>query len=380
MTLKLNRSLEMFLWIGLVLAFQGCAAEPAQVSTTNQNGPNSEGTAIASYMDQLKESDFAGAILVAQKGEVIYQAGIGLADVDDQVAITPQTVFDIGSLSKQFTAAAILHLEQQGKLSVDDTLDMYFAEIPADKAEITLHQLLTHSAGLPPYVYAGDFVETSRDEAQKLALEAELEFEPSSEYLYSDTGYGLLATIIEIVSGQSFPDYLHQNLFDPAGMVQTGFYNDAKWLELTVANGYNNGQDFGSAATRPGPYWGLIGFGGVLSTTGDLYLWSQALAENKILSAASREKLFTPYVQEYDDGPSFYGYGWVIEPLPTEAEQTLIWHDGATDSQNAIMLIAPDFDQTVIIVLSNKIDESLFSENFYGIDAGFEILGLLLDA
>ncbi len=131
-----------------------------------QSPANQLESQIQSYLDRLEEAGFSGAVLIAQNGEVIFKNGYGLADRKKYIPITSETVFDTGSLSKQFTAAAIVHLEEQGKLQVTDTLANFFDNVPSDKADITLHQLLTHSSGLPPYVYQGDFVKTSRKEAR----------------------------------------------------------------------------------------------------------------------------------------------------------------------------------------------------------------------
>lgn len=168
--------------------------------------------------------------------------------------------------------------------------------IPQDKANITLHQLLTHSSGLIEYAYEDDFAKTSREETISLALNSKLKHPPGTKYLYSDTGYGLLAVIVEIASGQSFQSYLTEYLFKPAKMNRTGFYNDSKWDFPTVAYGYNNERDYGSAAKRPGPYWGILGFGGVLTTVEDLCYWHHALENNLVLSSKSTEKLFTRHI------------------------------------------------------------------------------------
>ena len=344
-----------------------------QITKNERLNPNQLESQIQSYLDRLEQAGFSGAVLIAQNGEVIFKKGYGLADRKKYIPITSTTVFDIGSLSKQFTAAAVLHLEEQGKLQVTDTLANFFDNIPSDKADITLHQLLTHSSGLPPYVYPGDFVEISRKEAIKLVFDAKLKFPPGKQYLYSDTGYGLLAAIVESISGQSFQAYLQEQIFNSVGMINTGFYNDPRWQEVTVAHGYNNKKDFGSAATRSGPSWGLLGFGGVLTTVEDLYLWSTALENNHYLAPKFTTKLFTPYIKENNEDESYYGYGWVIEKSPEYG--TRISHDGATDSQNAIFLKYDDPNKTLVIVLSNRIDGKLFRrEIFYGTDTGI-ILG-----
>lgn len=340
------------------------STEKKNVSKNNPLTQEQLRNKINTYLSKLGKAGFSGVVLVAQNGKVLFEKGYGLADRKNKILITSETVFDSGSLSKQFTAAAILYLEQQGRLRVEDTLPKFFDNVPSDKTNITLHQLLTHSSGLPQYVYKGDFARTSRQQAQKMAFKAHLKTLPGTEYLYSDTGYGLLAAIVEITSGKFFQTYLKENLFKPAGMIHTGFYNDFQWSKMTVAHGYNNRKDLGSAAARPGPYWGLLGFGGVLTTVGDLYLWNTALESNLILSKESTKKLFTPYIKEGKNGKSYYGYGWTIEEIP--GYDKMISHSGATDSHNAKFVKYGDPDDTVIVVLSNRITQSLFGkETFY---------------
>ncbi len=349
--------------------------ETEEVIKNNQLTSSELSNKIETYLNRLEESGFSGAVLVAQNGQIIFENGYGLADRKNKIPITSQTVFDSGSLSKQFIATAILHLEEQGRLQLEDTLAKFFDDVPSDKANITLHQLLTNSSGQPEYADEGDFAKTSRKQAIKLAFDAKLEFQPGTDYLYSNAGYGLLAAIVEITSGKSFQTYLKQHLFEPAGMLHTGFYNDPQWGNLPVARGYNNDKDLGSAATRPGPYWGVLGSGGVLTTVGDLYLWNVALENNLILSPESTKKLFTPHIKEDKDGKSYYGYGWAIENIPGHGK--MISHDGAGDSHNGIFIKYGDANNTLVVVLSNRIDEKgLFrkTETFYGIDTG-RVLG-----
>lgn len=329
------------------------------------------------YFSFLEEHGFTGSVLIAQDGEIIYSGAYGYADIAQEIPNTVQTVFDIASLSKQFTAVAILRLVDEGQLSVDDTLGELFDNVSDDKADITIHQLLTHSSGLPSYVYDGDFTEIGRDEAIKRALEANLEHAPGTQYLYSDTGYGLLAIIIENTTGQSFQSYLHEHLFGPAGMEHTGFYNEPHWANEPVAHAYFNDETYGSAAERPGPYWGILGFGGVLTTVEDLYLWHQALSENLIISPESTELMFTPYIEEDSDGESYYGYGWGIIDIEDAGIGHVIWHSGAADAHNSIMANLVDHNMQ-IIMLSNRIDstqvaDDLFLETIYASDTALAL-------
>ncbi|MEM7333271.1 MAG: serine hydrolase domain-containing protein [Chloroflexota bacterium] len=332
---------------------------------------------IEAYVAQLEGKGFTGAILIARDGQILYEQGHNFADEAAQIQNSAETIFDSGSLSKQFTAVAILQLIEAEKLQLDNTLREIFENVPTDKSTITLHQLMTHSSGLPQYVYQGDFVETSRTEAEQLAFNAELELQPGEEYLYSDTGFGLLAAIVEKVSGTPFTQYMAENIFEPAGMIRTGYYNDPQWDSEVVATGYNGNDSMGSAATRPGPYWGLLGFGGVLTTVGDLFAYQKALNDGTLIQESSLDMMFTPHVKEYANGDTYYGYGWVVEELSDT--ESLIWHDGSTDSQNAIMLMVREKEQSenrlVVIVLANKIGRNLIGQEiFYGTDTGFSLL------
>lgn len=325
---------------------------------------------IQNYMQVLEENGFVGSMRVEQKGKTLLSEGYGFSNISTGERNSAQTVFDSGSLSKQFTAAAIMHLQEQNLVDVFDTIGTYFESVPSDKQGITLHHLLTHSSGLPNYVYDGDFVLISKQEAVSRALMAELEFPVGEAYLYSDTGYGLLAAIVEKASGMSFTDYLEMHIFAPAGMDTTGFYNDAKWQDHAISTGYANEDDFGPVSSRPGPGWGLLGFGSVLTTTDDLYAWYRAIRKATILSRKSIEQMLTPYVPEDESLDSYYGYGWVIADDPEFGR--VIWHDGATDSQNAIFIMALDH-QLFIAAMSNRLDfnPTIGEEVFYAIDAAF---------
>lgn len=155
-------------------------------------------------------------------------------------------------------------------------------------------------------------------------------------------------------------------------MNHTGFYNDRQWTQMTVAHGYSNKKDMGSAVTRPGPCWGILGFGGVLTTVGDLYLWNSVLESNQIFSDESIDKLFTPYIKEEENGDSYYGYGWVIQEIPKQGK--IIWHDGASDSQNAMFIKYSTPHNILVVVLANRIDGGIFKrETFYGTETGLTL-------
>jgi len=231
------------------------------------------------YILTAVEAGFSGAVLVAKGGEVILHDGYGLADREKNIPVKKNTVFDIGSITKRFTRAAILKLEEQGKLKRSDPLTTFFDDVPVDKAGITIEQILEHAAGFHEYHDTkGDFEEMDREQALKTILNQKLRFEPGDREAYSNSGYGLLAVIIELVSEQSYTSFLNEYLFKPAGMSRTGFYRDPLWEEDEVAVGYE-GRPIGK---KNSPYywphmtWALVGGGGMVSSVGDLYKWIQA--------------------------------------------------------------------------------------------------------
>ncbi len=282
---------------------------------------------IDDYLNRSVPFGFSGAILVAQNGKPILVNGYGSANRERRIPVTPDTVFYIGSITKQFTAAAILKLEMQGKLSVTDTLDKIFKDVPADKKGITVHQLLTQSSGLgnTEDKYGNP---VPKDVQLRRIMEVKLDFEPGKKYSYSNAGYSLLGIIVENVSGQLYEKYLYENLFKPAGMYKTG-YRIPEWEKDKVAHGYAEGLDKGSPLDRPwyedGPSWALRGAGGMLSTLEDLYLWHLALKKDEVLSADAKRKIFSPHIKM--DSDSFYGYGWSLQKTPRGTN--LIKHNGS---------------------------------------------------
>lgn len=287
------------------------------------------GAKLDGHMRQLTEKGFSGVLLVAKDGQIVLDKGYGLANKENKMPYTAETVFTVGSITKQFTGAAILKLEMQGKLLTSDKITKYFKDVPPDKADITLHQLLTHSAGFI-HAVGDDYEKLTRDALIKRALASKLKYVPGAKHEYSNVGYSLLGAIIEIVTGESYERFLRDNLFKPAGMTKTG-YVIPKWKGDRLAVGYReDGSRWGTpldhAWDKDGPYWNLRANGGILSTTQDLYKWHLALEGEKILSKEAKQKYFAPHIAEQPEAVSFYGYGWVNEKTPRGT--TLIWHDG----------------------------------------------------
>jgi CubicO group peptidase (beta-lactamase class C family) len=338
----------------IVLIILGWAGGPG--ITHAQGGEPVLRDQIDFYLNSLVESGFSGAVLVARDGEILLRKGYGLAYDAQQRQVTPDTVFLFGSITKQFTAAAILHLEMQGLLNTQDRISEYLDAVPADKAGITIHQLLSHSSGLRKHVFGNDFLEITREAAVSRILAPELLFEPAAGVSYSDDAYKLLAAIVEITSGQSWQSYLKDHLFQPAAMEDTGFFNNARWKDRSVANGYYNGRDQGSPAKWPGPYWALIGAGGVMTTVGDMYRWYIALQDHTVLPPQQVEKLWRPYASLTTR--SSFAYGWIV--VETQDRGTFVETTGAGSSHNAYFHSSLE-DDLVVIVASNRINEPILS-------------------
>lgn len=307
---------------------------------------------IDDYLNRSVPFGFSGAILVAQNDRIVLLNGYGMANRARRIPISPDTVFYIGSLTKQFTSSAILKLEMQGKLRVTDTLDKHFKDIPPDKAKITIHQLLTHSSGLGSIdgIYGSP---VQKEEWTRRIFESKLRSEPGKEYYYSNPGYNLLAIIVENVSGKPYERYMFENLFKPAGMLSTG-YRIPNWTKEKMAHGYTADEDKGSPLDRPwledGPSWALRGAGALLSTPGDLYRWHLALKKDEILSADAKRQMFSPRVKE--EGDAFYGYGWLIGK--SKRGTNVIEHNGSDNIFYADFRRFVD-ENTVIIALTNDI-------------------------
>lgn len=260
---------------------------------------------MAGQIDQLcRDRNFNGSILVVHDGRIILHKGYGLANLEDKTANGPDTVFRLASVSKQFTAAAILLLEERGALSVDDPLSRYIPDYPnGDK--ITIHNLLTHTSGIPELL---QFVDQSDDypytPAELIAIfkDKPLSFNPGEKFTYSNSNYILLGYIIEQVSQMTYEAFMKENIFKPLGMDHTGYGSNEPSPGRAI--GYENMQE-----GRKSPYVNMAipyAAGGLESTTRDLYTWLEALNGTTLLTRESLDKMFTPYL-------SNYGYGWMFD-------------------------------------------------------------------
>jgi len=307
---------------------------------------------IDAYLTRVeKERGLDAAVLVALSDEVILRRGYGLADEATRAPFSAETAVGVASISKQFTAAAIMRLVDQGKLSVTDTLGEYFPDVPADKAGITLHQLLTHTSGLKSDHMESDLDPLTKQNALERIFSAPLQSKPGAAFSYSNSGYTLLAAVVEEVSGQEHDTFLQNQFFIPLGMKSTGNWADPRFDSLPAATGYMNGESSGPLNQLAGPFWTVVGNGGIVSTVDDMLTWFQALYSGKVLSPESTRAIFTSYTT--DKGQILeYGYGWEVSEL--EQLGRLITHNGGGLTGNSILSYYPDLKLTIII-LGNRI-------------------------
>lgn len=289
--------------------------------------------AIAGYLARVLPTGAGGTVVAARGDALAYCGGFGTAD---RAAGTPahcHTVYDIMSLTKQFTAAAILRLEVLGKLRVGDRISRFLGPVPQDKRALTIRHLLTHTSGLPEGL-GDDYERVSREQLVRRALASKPRSIPGREFHYSNAGYSLLAVIVEKASGQDYERFLARHLFAPAGMDRTG-YVLPRWRRHHIAVEYDSaGRSRGRPVDHPwapdGPYWNLRGNGGMLSTALDMFRWHRALNGDTVLPKRARDELFAPRVRLPGSRES-YGYGWVVGGASGTAEGRTVRHDGGND-------------------------------------------------
>ena len=343
----------------LILFSLLCCVSQAQGDAAHRVATAASQSELSARMDRMvryySDDDlFSGSVMVARDGKVLFSRAYGYADPEWKVPNTVDTKFRIGSLTKQFTAASILILEDRGLLKVEDPLKKYFPNIPAAWDDITIHELLTHTSGIVTYTLVRHPWPTNESfDVPKLIdflKEAPLDFPPGTDYRYDNSGYFLLGGIIEKVSGQSYEKFLHDNVFAPLGMTSTGYDHLETFLD-NRASGYDrNGiHEYSNAAymDMSVPY----AAGALYSTVSDLTTWEQALYNGQLFSPAELQKMTTGYsakVAKSDWGYS-YGYGIMIG---AEKGRRLYHHTGGINGFRSVLYYYPD-EKLSVAVLSN---------------------------
>lgn len=309
---------------------------------------------LDTFFKRAEQNGFSGSVLLAMQNRIVYHKGFGWADVENRIRENKNTVFNIGSITKQFTAAAILLLEKDRKLQLSDPLSTYFPNLPEEKRGITIHQLLTHTSGLPSVIGEDKELINSK-EFMKRVSEAKPRFAPGSRYAYSNVGYSILGILIEKISGNTYEKFLRDNIFIPAGMENTG-YLLPDYKDDVMAIGYKSGLRWGTErdwqTLDDGPGWNLRANGGIFSTALDLYKWYRAIRHTTVLPRIQTAKYLSPHTKEGQNSSTYYSYGWVVEPMDTD---TIIWHDGGNMVHNAYM--AMDLRNDICVIISSNTDE-----------------------
>jgi CubicO group peptidase (beta-lactamase class C family) len=372
-----HSSLIRFKWITqrLALGFlslvalqntQGVFAQeqtPTEQTTSEKPAtrtPEQIAAAIDSYMTkQVEEEQFSGSVLVAQEGKPIISKGYGKASIELNVPNTPQTVFRIGSITKQFTAMAIMMLQERGKLKVSDSICKYLTNCPKAWKPITLENLLTHTSGIWNYTNTKDYAKVfltplERGQLVDVFRNKPLEFKPGERWNYSNSGYYLLGIVIERAARQSYESFLYENIFKPLSMKNTGFNVGYRTVDK-LATGYSTLQ---SKQIIPNPLIDINDFsdGALYSNVEDLLVWDQALYTEKLVSKKSLDQMFTPF--KLNSGNDYgYGYGWSIRG-------NSVSHGGRVAGFVTYISRFPQKGTTVIVLTNNLTLRDLKTSNY----------------
>ncbi|MGD0922744.1 MAG: serine hydrolase [Terriglobia bacterium] len=297
---------------------------------------------VQSYVENKQ---FMGSALVARDGTVLLNKGYGFANLEWEVRNSPTTRFRLGSITKQFTAACILLLEERGKLKVDDPVKKYMTDAPAAWDKVTLFNLLTHTSGIPGFTEFPDYasseaIATTPERLVARFRDKPLEFQPGEKWNYSNSGYVLLGYLIEKISQQSYSQFVQENIFNPLGMKDSGYDSNSAIIPHR-ASGY-------TPSTKGVMNTGFIDMsipfsaGGLYSTTEDLLRWEQGLMGGKLLSSASLQKMTTPFKNDY-------AFGLAVR---TVNGHKLIEHGGEIEGFNTELAYYPE-DRLTVVVLAN---------------------------
>ena len=306
---------------------------------------------IKTEMEQHKIPGLA--LTIIQNGQTTKTAAYGMANLELKVPVTPETVFEIGSITKQFTAAGILLLAQESKLSVDDKLSQHISNAPDSWKNVTLRHLLTHTSGIKSYTGLGGF-ELTRHLTQAQFLKTlgaqPLEFKPGDGWKYSNSGFSLLGYVVENVSGKNYWDFMSERIFKPLGMASTTDRLPGKII-ANRADGYE--QTNHVHINRDYDLTDVFSAGAIASTVGDLAKWNAMLDRDDVLNAATKERMWT--LAKLNDGkPTKYGFGWFLDSVEGHKN---IGHGGSTSGFSASIQRFPD-DKLAVIILTNT-DEQI---------------------
>jgi CubicO group peptidase (beta-lactamase class C family) len=301
--------------------------------------------------NEMRQHPIPGlALEIIQNGKPAKIAGYGVANLEWHTPVTPETVFEIGSVTKQFTTAGILLLAQEGKLSLEDKVSRHLRDTPESWANITLRHLLTHTSGLKNYTGLDGFELTRHlTQAQFISRigRERLDFQPGEKWSYCNTGFNLLGYVIENVSGQGYWLFMRERIFGPLGMSSTT-NRDPRNIIPGRASGYET-DHAGHYVNRDYDLTDIFSAGAIISTVGDLAKWNAALDQQKLLTAAMEQAMWTP-VRLNDGTTHAYGMGWFLDPL--QGRQN-IGHSGSTSGFSASLQRFPEAGLAVIVLTNS---------------------------
>jgi CubicO group peptidase (beta-lactamase class C family) len=345
MSYRMLRSLGL-VFMGLIIATPSAA---------QLDSPRLEAAVDSIVGDALgRHQSVSYAVGVKRGREVIVSKGYGLADLEDDVYASSQTIYRLGSITKQFTAAAIMRLVEQGKVSLDDELTKFIPDYPTQGHRVTVHHLLTHTSGIKSYTGLGEVFwnnsarDLTHEEMLDLFKDEPFDFAPGEEYRYNNSGFYLLGMIVEKVDGNGYGEYLQQNVFGPLELSRTSYCHEDDIIKGR-AQGYRreNDQflnDKAISMNTPGAA------GALCSTTSDLLGWQEAFNEGRVVSAESRERMITPATLS-DGSETGYGYGLGIGDLDGHP---VISHGGGINGFNTQRSYYPDEDLTVVVLANTE--------------------------
>lgn len=334
--LSLFRTLVVFLFVTLPIIFYAQNIE-AQIDALMSN--------------QYKTNESGATILIAKEGSIVYRKAFGRANLEQNVAMIPENVFEIGSITKQFTAISILMLLEEGKLSLDDEITKYIPDYPTQNTKITIHHLLTHTSGIKSYTSLGSLNEYARKdlsptELMDLFKNEPMDFTPGEEFRYNNSGYVILGYIIEKITDMPYADFIQKRIFTPLQM-NNSYYGSKSKLINNRAMGYQKGNEGylnANYISMTIPY----AAGSLMSTVDDLLKWQRAVQNNDLISKESLQKAFSNYTLNNGNKIN-YGYGWshnTIQGIP------IIEHGGGIFGYTSQGIYIPS-KNTYIIILTN---------------------------
>jgi len=312
---------------------------------------------LETQVDQLLSAQYkpggpGATALIAKNGKVIYRKAFGKANLELNVPMKPENVFELGSITKQFTAVAILMLQEQGKLSVDDDITKYLPDYPVKGKKITIHQLLNHTSGIKSYTDMPSFIKMARTDMTPTELintfkNEPMDFEPGEQWNYNNSGYIILGFIIEKVSGKTYADFIAENIFKKLGMTSSS-YGSMSAIIPNRASGYQpteTGYVNADYLSLSLPY----AAGSLMSNVDDMFLWSQAIHNNTLIKKESKQKAFINTALN-NGKPTYYGYGW--GPNDINGSATLE-HGGGIFGYNTMGIYVPG-DNVYVLVMTNS--------------------------